>query len=1083
MGIMRYPGGKSRLVKQLLEHFPAPATITAYAEPFIGAGSVLEAYAPGMPDGAEVMLADKDPGIAALWRCVHRGPEKLLDIVDRFSPVSGSFESLKEFAGTTDEEIAFAKIALHQISFSGLGERAGGPIGGRSQNGESKVDSRWNPKTIRRNLTKLHKLLSRFDVTIVCGDFEAALDWAQRKDPGSTFVYLDPPYVLKGGQCYAHSLNDDDHRRLAARVKDLRCRWRLSYDGAARKLYEGSEIVELDAKYSMSAGRASDVIATGDTAEILIRPPPGNGSAPAGQARAAQELGATYNAVSSLTQPDPGLFQISYFESEKDNDPKPFTGGLTWSELETLLRDVRETDCNPCPGSKCPHKLGPAWSPVSYLPGKIRAKVNVDRVYALVVDLDHLTEAGLIDAAEKIEPYEYIAHASHSDRPGDRCLRVVIPLDKPIAGGDWDSFWPAAMAYFGLPADENTSDASRLYFLPSRPKGADPTFETNQGKPLDVATIEALAPEITVRSQDRERGTSRDVPRSSDRPSESEGLSGRRGTGATSRDVAPVTDKPPDSGDLLKCPMLTSEASPVQPDTPSERQITAEPGDRLREVRGLESTADNAAATLLARHWPKTGKHYASLALAGALAHAGRDEDFIAEFITAIARTVNGNDGEPGKRRAQAASSIAKVTAGEQVSGWPTLARRIPAGAVGEACKWLGIDWIPDPVDISLPAPEPGSDGELLARAFADVRGALTNKGKSGEVKLLFELADDILRREYPDAIWLVNGLLTEGGTGVVAGEPKSIKTWIACEIAIGVATGTAVCGKYVTGKARRVAYFFAEDFGRAVRNRLRALLAGRGREDVPNLHAQPRGHFLDLLRDEDLALIVASLRRIEQDSGKVELLILEPLRDIHSGQEDKSDDMAEVMRRLRVIEQVAGCTVLVCHHSAKSTGDTSKRRAGQKMRGSGAIHGSVDSGIYLGAPTGDGKTIFETDVTSEIKSARGAGRFSVTLTLEDDLAGEAVKATWAQGGADGSQGPAAQDEADERAVMTAIVGNKAGLAWGNVRELVKLEDGKVISRRRADEARSRLLHREVIAADISRSVGKKIVYKKIGRG
>jgi hypothetical protein len=664
--------------------------------------------------------------------------------------------------------------------------------------------------------------------------------------------------------------------------------------------------------------------------------------------------------------------ELSYFASETDNAPKKVD--LTWDELSTLLAHVRETDCVHCEGSSCPHKLGPAWSPAVF--DGPRAKKNVKQVNALVVDLDHMTESELLASAEKIEKYEYIAHASHSDRPGDRCLRVVIPLDRPVPGDQWQVFWPQAMASLGIPADEATSDASRIFFLPSRPKGTAFVAERNQGKTFAVGNLPARI----------------------------------------------------------------------------EKSITL-PGSRYEprqgiEVTGLSSTADNAAATLLARHWPERGRHYASLALAGALAHAGWPQERAEDFITAIAATVNGDSGEPDKRSAQVSSSIAKVAAGEDVSGWPTLAKRIPAGAVGEACKWLGIDWIPDPVDISLPAPELGSDGELFAQALVDVRAALRNESKAGEVKLLFEPAINLHTKTYPPTLWLVEGLLTEGGTGLIAGEPKSIKTWIACEIALGVATGTPVCGKFPTGKPRRVAYFFAEDFDRSVRNRSRAIIAGRDlsiEEGTAMLHVQPRGRFLDLLRDEDLALVIASLRRIERDSGKVELLILEPLRDLHSGQEDKSDDMSEVMRRLRAIETVAGCTVLGCHHSAKSTGDTSKRRAGQKMRGSGAIHGSVDSGIYLGAPAGDGRCRFETDVTSEIKSARGAGRFSVTLTLEDDLAGEAVKATWDT--AQGKQGSAE----DEGAILEALgdayslmPGGKRHMTQAAVRTKVKGQQARV---------------------------------------
>jgi hypothetical protein len=71
-----------------------------------------------------------------------------------------------------------------------------------------------------------------------------------------------------------------------------------------------------------------------------------------------------------------------------------------------------------------------------------------------------------------------------------------------------------------------------------------------------------------------------------------------------------------------------------------------------------------------------------------------------------------------------------------------------------------------------------------------------------------------------------------------------------------------------------------------------------------------------------------------------------------------------------------------------------------------------VDSGIYLSGGGGDGRTVFESDVTSEIKSARGAGRFGLTLTVEDDIAGEAVRASWKVSEVSGATG-AGNDSVD----------------------------------------------------------------------
>jgi hypothetical protein len=104
---------------------------------------------------------------------------------------------------------------------------------------------------------------------------------------------------------------------------------------------------------------------------------------------------------------------------------------------------------------------------------------------------------------------------------------------------------------------------------------------------------------------------------------------------------------------------------------------------------------------------------------------------------------------------------------------------------------------------------------------------------------------------------------------------------------------------------------------------------------------------------------------------------------------------MSNVMRRLRVLGELLGCTVLVVHHAAKSSDSTRNRRPGQRARGSSAIHGSTDSGIYLADTKGNGTDEFTNAVTVEIKGARSAGAFTLELAIQDDKNGEAACAVW----------------------------------------------------------------------------------------
>lgn len=279
-----------------------------------------------------------------------------------------------------------------------------------------------------------------------------------------------------------------------------------------------------------------------------------------------------------------------------------------------------------------------------------------------------------------------------------------------------------------------------------------------------------------------------------------------------------------------------------------------------------------------------------------------------------------------------------------------------------------------------------------LAKAREDVDRVIGSYALHERRPLFGVDAVDLLKTEFPPAPWLITGLVTKGGTTVAAGEPKAgIKTWMLIEIAVAIATGSKAFGEFYA-EAGRVAVFFAEDQAQSVRNRVRATLAGGERSLSPGrLLLQPRGEFIDLLKDDDLAWLIASARRL----GKLDLLVLDPLRDVHSGEEDKSDSMRDVMRRIRLLGEILACTIAVSHHVPKATKDNATRRPGQNLRGSSAIHGSIDSGLYVHPGDGDGVANFTAGIVSQVKNARGAGSFGLELAITDDANGEAVRATW----------------------------------------------------------------------------------------
>lgn len=171
------------------------------------------------------------------------------------------------------------------------------------------------------------------------------------------------------------------------------------------------------------------------------------------------------------------------FSDEKGTTPKRHV--LPWSKF--VQRFSHHESRSTKEGTGC-------WSPVSYKPRTTRGKANVDRVYALVLDVDH---ADL--PRDRLDGLAWIAHTTYRHSPTAPRWRVVIPLAKPVAGDEdhWPEVWQRAHARFGACMDEQCKDASRIYFLPSCPPDSEPQVESHDGAPLDpdsLPPVPKLAP-------------------------------------------------------------------------------------------------------------------------------------------------------------------------------------------------------------------------------------------------------------------------------------------------------------------------------------------------------------------------------------------------------------------------------------------------------------------------------------------------------------------------------------------------------------------------------------------------------------
>ncbi|MBJ7333508.1 MAG: AAA family ATPase [Thermoleophilia bacterium] len=187
---------------------------------------------------------------------------------------------------------------------------------------------------------------------------------------------------------------------------------------------------------------------------------------------------------------------------------------------------------------------------------------------------------------------------------------------------------------------------------------------------------------------------------------------------------------------------------------------------------------------------------------------------------------------------------------------------------------------------------------------------------------------------------WLVTGLWSEQAVGIVGGEPKCCKSFLALDLAVAVASGMPCLRRFSVSRAGRVLLFAAEDALHIVRRRLEGIASAAG----------------VALADLDIQVITSPVLRLDLDADRrnlaetiarlqPRLLILDPFVRLHRIDENASGEVAPLLAFLRELQRRHGMAVLVVHHARKGAGGV---RAGQALRGSSEFHAWGDSNLYL---------------------------------------------------------------------------------------------------------------------------------------
>lgn len=198
----------------------------------------------------------------------------------------------------------------------------------------------------------------------------------------------------------------------------------------------------------------------------------------------------------------------------------------------------------------------------------------------------------------------------------------------------------------------------------------------------------------------------------------------------------------------------------------------------------------------------------------------------------------------------------------------------------------------------------------------------------------------DQLAERPAEQRWLIEGLWADQAVGIVGGEPKCCKSFLALDLAVAVASGANCLRRFRPATIGPVLLFSGEDPLDVVRRRLEGIAGAAGIAfaglDVHVITAPTLR--LDLPADQQRLIDTV-------EATRPKLLVLDPFVRLHRIDENAAAEVAPVLGFLRGLQRRFHAAVLLVHHARKGAGHL---RAGQALRGSSELHAWGDSNLYL---------------------------------------------------------------------------------------------------------------------------------------
>lgn len=196
--------------------------------------------------------------------------------------------------------------------------------------------------------------------------------------------------------------------------------------------------------------------------------------------------------------------------------------------------------------------------------------------------------------------------------------------------------------------------------------------------------------------------------------------------------------------------------------------------------------------------------------------------------------------------------------------------------------------------------------------------------------------ARDLQATDFPPVSWVIEGFLPEG-VAILAGKPKSGKSWLALQMGSGVAGGSDVLGRVTVQGS--VLYAALEDNNRRLKARLEMQL--------PPPKIWPTQLFLATEWPRIHEGGLDTIERWVANADKPRLVIIDTLATIRSPKRSNEGQYQADYMDLRGLHRIAaihGIAILIVHHVRKAEADDPF----DKISGTNGLAGAADTTFVL---------------------------------------------------------------------------------------------------------------------------------------